>query len=331
MAYWLDESNALREHVEGGWLTGPAATHTVNFMRPFTFAAVLCGTVVSWSRAQAVPGRDLLDFPIGTVAEAPAIAVQSADGLRNPAAAALRPGVRIRLSAGALITPQDQGVAAQLVSGAAALPGELTAALSVVRATVSDIVRTGSDPRSIGADVSYGTTVYSAVATRRTKEFLSTGVAVRYRVGQLDQDRRAALGVDGGVLAEGLFGRDVRLGVSTFLWRPGAPTTSDRPTFSAAGDFRAAGRDERRELRAGYGVAYTPSATSEQYLFGSGRAGPLEARAGLARAVRFGDASWRLRLGVGLHHARYALGIAREEAGAGLDPTYQFTLSSAYK
>lgn len=317
--------------MEGGRLTGPPSTRNVNFMRRFIFAAVLCGTFTTRSLAQDVPGRDLLDFPIGTVAEAPAIAVQAADGLWNPAAAALRPGVRVRLGAGALITPRDQGIAAQLVSAAVALPEDLTAALSVVRATVSDIVRTGSDPRSLGDDVAYGTTVYSAVVTRKTQGFLSTGVAVRYRVGELDQDRRAALGVDGGVLAEGLSARDVRLGVSTFLWRPGASTTTDRTTFSAAGDFRAAGHDAARELRTGYSFAYTPAVASEQYLFGSGRAGPFEARAGMARAVRFGDAIWRLRLGVGLHYARYALGIAREEAGAGLDPTYQFTLSSAYK
>jgi hypothetical protein len=300
-------------------------------MRRLIFTTLWCGSFSTRAPAQAVPGRDLLDFPVGTVAEAPAIARLAADGLWNPAAATMPNDTRIRASAAALVTPPDQGVSAHMLAGAVALPRGLTGAITVVRASVNDIVRTGSDPQSVGGDIPYHTTLYSAVVARRTREFLSAGVAVRYRTGRMDGDSDGALGVDGGVLAEGMLGRDVRVGVSSFLWRPGSSATEERTTFSAAGDLRAAGRSERRELRTGYAFAYTPGSGHEHYLFGSGRSKVLEARAGMARSVKFGEPAWRLRLGVGLHYARYVLGIAREEAGADLGPTYQFTLSSAFK
>jgi hypothetical protein len=212
-----------------------------------------------------------------------------------------------------------------------ALPQGLTGAVAVVRAAVDNIVRTGSDPQSIGGDVPYQTTLYSAVVTRRTRDFLTAGIAVRYRTGQLDSDRKSALGVDGGIRAEGLWGHDVRLGLATFLWKPGGSVADERTSFNAAGDLRAVGRSERQEVRGGYAISYTPGSGHEHYLVGSGRSGVLEGRVGLARAVRFGEPFWRLRLGAGLHYARYALGVAREEAGADLGPTYQFTLSTSFK
>jgi len=317
--------------VEAAARPGRSRSPLLNFMRRLIFAAVGCGCAAASGGAQEVPGRDLLDFPLGTVAEAPAIARQAAGGLWNPASAALAPGVRVRASAGALVTPPDQGVTAQLVAAAIRLPQGLTGAVTVVRAAVDNIVRTGSDPQSIGGDVPYQTTLYSAVVTRKTRDFLTAGVALRYRTGQLDSDRNGALGLDGGILAEGLWGRDVRLGLATFLWRPGGGVADERTAFNAAGDLRALGHGERREVRAGYAFSYTPGSGHEHYLVGSGRTGVLEARAGVARAVRFGGPSWRLRLGAGLHYARYALGVAREEAGADLGPTYQFTLSTAFK
>jgi hypothetical protein len=317
--------------VEVGGFVGRTRSPQLNFMRRLIFAAVGCGWFSTAAGAQQVPGRDLLDFPLGTVAEAPALAQHAADGLWNPAGAALPAGVRVRGSAGALITPPDQGVAAQLIAAALALPRGLTGALTIVRAAVDNIVRTGSDPQSIGGDVPYQTTLYSAVIARKTRDFLTAGVALRYRTGQLDADREGALGIDGGLLAEGLWGRDVRLGLATFLWRPGGSVSDERTSFNAAGDLRAAGRSERQQLRAGYALSYTPGSGHEHYLVGSGRSGVLEARVGVARAVRFGEPFWRLRLGAGLHYARYALGVAREEAGADLGPTYQFTLSTEFK
>ena len=42
----------------------------------------------------------------------------------------------------------------------------------------------------------------------------------------------------------------------------------------------------------------------------------------------YSDREMRLRLGLGLHYAHYTVGLARDENGAGLSPTYQFTISA---
>src|SRR5512132_2588140 len=120
-------------------------------MRRIVFTALIGASALAGpptAAAQRVPGRDLLDFPIGTLAEPAALASQMGDGLWNPATIRLLPDRRARVSAGALATGADQGVVAQAIAGALALPRELTVGASVVRAAVRDLVRTETDPQS---------------------------------------------------------------------------------------------------------------------------------------------------------------------------------------
>jgi len=316
--------------VEAGRLTSHRPTGKLNSMRRILFAVAAWGVSAARGAAQQVPGRDLLEFPVGAVVEPPALGREAAGGLWNPAGALLSNGTRVRLGAAALSAPADQAVSAQLLGASVAIPGGVTASVALVRASVDDIVRTDTDPQSIGGDVPYHTTLASVGVARRTQRYVTAGVALRYRVGQLDTRRADAVGLDGGIVADGFLPRDVRVGASTFLWSP-AGQNVERPTYSAAADFRAMGASARNEVRAGYAYGYTIRSGDEHYLFGSARRRVMEARAGLARARRFGEADWRLRLGVGVYYARYALSIGREESGAGLPPTYQFTLTTAIK
>lgn len=278
------------------------------------------------AHAQYVPGRDLLAFPISSLAEAPALASATGDGFLNPAGIALA-DARGRFTLGALTTPADLGVAAQYASASVALPRGTTAALSFVRATVNDLIHTEGDPQARGKEIPYSTQVVSLVAARRQGRHLLAGLALRYRSGVADLDRGHAAGIDGGLIGDSLFARDLRVGVSTFLWRP-APGRQERNTFHLAGDLRLAGYDERHEVRGGYSLSYSPRRARDHLVFVGGRQGRLTGRAGVLRATAFGSPEWRLRLAGGVHHARYFVGLARDDAGAGLAPTYQFTMSA---
>ena len=49
------------------------------------------------------------------------------------------------------------------------------------------------------------------------------------------------------------------------------------------------------------------------------------------RTDAFGSRIWRSRLGVLLHYASYLIGVAREDNGAGLAASYQFSLTANLK
>ena len=283
----------------------------------------------SAAAAQWVPGRDLLDFPIGTLAEAPALATQARIGLWNPAAIVTREEERARFGVAALTTPADQGVSAQLAGAALRLAGGLNVGLSVARAAVGDLLVTDEDPLSLG-EVRYSTTLVSAMVARRNGDHVATGLAVRYRGGQLGGMSRGAIALDGGVLVDRLGSRDARVAASTFLWSP-ANQEEERATFTGAADLRLAGREATHEARAGYSYAATQGGVREHYAFVGGRSGIWEGRGGLARTAAFGHARWRLRLAVGVYYARYGVAVGREENGAGLPATYQFSLSSTVR
>ena len=324
------ESTRWVEMSEVVSLTGLARSGNVSRMlRPALAGVCFAGLLPSSATAQQVPGRDLLDFQIGTMAEAPALAHLTGEGLWNPASISIPAGLRVRIAAATLQTPSEQGVSSELLAAGVRVHEATTVGLSLVRAEVTGLLRTDTDPQTVGGDIPYNTTVVSlAVAQRR--EDLIVGFALRYRHGQLDELSRGAVGIDAGLILEDLlFGR-ARVAASTFLWRPGGNDT-DAIGYNLAADARVFGTDSLREARTGYGITFDDNELREQFGYVSGRYGVLEARTGIARYSALGYVDWRLRLGLGLHYARYTVGISREENGAGLDAVYQFTLSAFVK
>jgi hypothetical protein len=312
-------------------LTAPERRHNLNFMRRLIFGYVLCAGA-TWTNtrvlpAQGVPGRDLFELPLSTVAEAPVLATLAGDGFWNPATVLLRGTTRLRFTGSSLEGPADQGLSAQLISAAYRIGELTTVGLSISRASVSDLIRTEDNPQSIGSEIPYNSLLVTATAARRTHQYLTVGVSARYRYGEIDADHGGAVGFDGGVMADRLPWRDVRIAASTFLWRP-ADVENERTRFSAGTDLRVYGPDTLHEARAGYAMAYTEPSSREHYAFVGGRYRAVEGRAGMMQLRAYGEADWRFRMGIGMHHARYFVGIAREESGVGLRATYAFTLTT---
>jgi hypothetical protein len=275
--------------------------------------------------AQRVPGRELLQFPLGTLDRAAALGSGIGDGLGNPATIVLPESDRARLGIGSLQTSDEQGVTIYLAGAALNLPRRFTAGLSVVRATVDDIYRTGTDPTAIGSQIEYNTTVYSASIARQNGGRVSTGVSVRYRTGEIDRANGAAIGVDGGVLIRHIPFADASVGVATFLWRP-ANGEDERTSLNVAGDLRLMG-SERRGARAGYGLTITEGRERDHFGYAVGRYGRWEGIVGALYSETYGSSSWRNRLGVRLNYGEYLVGVARESQDAGFSATYQFTLA----
>ena len=91
-------------------------------MRDLLFAASCGGALViaaSPGNAQSVPARDLLDYPVGALADAPALATGPAGGIYNPAT--LAPGRHdtssptFRLTLGKLSSPGERGLNGELI------------------------------------------------------------------------------------------------------------------------------------------------------------------------------------------------------------------------
>jgi hypothetical protein len=298
-------------------------------MRRIVFTLLTIAPAAAWGQTGEIPGRDLLTFPIGLTAEAPALGTATGAGLWNPATLLLPEGSHWRLSAAAMNAPTDIAVAAQLFSVAGDWRGT-TVGLSVTRADVSDILRTDTDPTSIGNPVPYSTTVISLAAARRLAPHLIVGAAVRERTGSLDDVNRSGLSVDAGAVAEHLTGLDLRVGASTFLMSPGG-AGAERPSWLFGADGRVAGPDSTHTVRVGYSLQIAQSLFTEHYLYVSGRWSAWEVRGGPVHTDIFGDSSVRVRLGILLHYSGYQVGIAREDGVNGLAPTYQFSLSSLLK
>ena len=299
-------------------------------MRCLHFAAVAAFVMPHSSEAQRVPGRDLLSYPLGTLAEAPALATESGDGFQNPAAIRLPRGTSLRGTAVALNTGTDRGVSAQLASVSVALPQAITVAFSAARASISGIAQTLDDPEPIGRDIPYSTLVLSLSGARQSIENVTSGVAVRYRTGEVDGLRRSTFGLDGGVIVDRVFGYDARIGLSSFMWGPGAGDSKDA-SFSAAADARVAGTDSIHQARVGYSYTFDDGAAEGHYVFASGRYSRWVGRIGIARSDVYGSADTSFRLALGLRYARYTVGLSREESAGGFDPTYQFVLSGTFR
>ncbi len=85
------------------------------------------------------------------------------------------------------------------------------------------------------------------------------------------------------------------------------------------------------DVRGGYGVTLTEGAQREDVIFGTARIDGVQANAGIVRTTAFGTSEWRSRFGIGVRFDQYSAGVAREQNGAGLDPIYQFTLSTTIR
>jgi hypothetical protein len=305
-------------------LTVELEVHYLKSMSRNGFCVLVLAAFAQLGGAQQVPGRDLLEFPLGSLAEGAALSLATGDGFRNPAAIALPRHVRARFSVSSLTTGSDQGVAGQILAAQVLFPTQVTAGITIARAAVEGIVRTESDPQAIGGEVPYHTLVVSAIAARRPTATVTTGMALRYQMGELEADRKSAAGIDAGVIVERLLGVDGRLGLTSFLWRPGSGNRSGA-AFAAAFDGRVLGRDSLSQLRAGYSFNDAQGLSREHFVSTSARLGAWEGRAGIAWVRLFARTASRSRLALGFHYARYAVGVSREESPLELAPVYHFT------
>src|SRR5579863_3367207 len=117
------------------------------------FHFVLFGGARAVAQSASVPGRDLLDFPLGAMGEPQALSFSLGAGFWNPATLRLPAGAKTSVGVSALSSPIDQGVSAEIIAAAVALPKGLDGGLSIARAAVTGIARTETDPQSIGGDI----------------------------------------------------------------------------------------------------------------------------------------------------------------------------------
>lgn len=274
--------------------------------------------------AQQVPGRDLLAFPLGSLADAPVLA-REGFAMWNPSLAELAGDARVRGALGAVETPEDVGASVLGVALAARLPRGITASFSAIRGQVDGIARTTDSPATVGGDLAYASALYTIAASRRQQR-LSVGVAIRYRTGTMGDEHGRRIGADAGVHADSLLGLPVRAGATTFLWQP-ANASDEQSAFAAGldGDIFALGNTT---ARLGYSLTVMPKGSNEHYGFGAIVAGPWEGATGLARRRLMGEVEWSMRLGVAVRHSRYRVGVAREGMRDGIGGIYQFTLST---
>src|SRR5882757_3071349 len=136
------------------------------------------------SQNHEVPARDLLAFPVGLVAEPAALPSIFNGGFWNPAAALLPPGASWRVSAGAMNSPSDVSVTVNAGAVTGRWRGS-SISLSVVRAAVSGLLRTDSDPLTTGTDLQYSTLVTSLGITHAAGPHFAWGIATRFRTGQI--------------------------------------------------------------------------------------------------------------------------------------------------
>lgn len=295
-------------------------------MRTLAVAALLFGWLAGRPvLAQRVPGRDLLDLPLGLLADAPTLATADVE-LWNPAGILVAPGHLGRAQFAAVQTPADLGANALGVLLVGALPREMAAALSIVRGSVAALARTDGSPETALGDIPYNTTMASLAFARRQQR-LTAGLAVRFRQGTVDTERRGAFGLDGGLRTDSLFGIPIRGAVSTFLWRP-ANGSDEETAYSGAVDGPVFQLDSLVEARAGYSLTLVERRTREHYLFVGAASRRWEGRAGLVRHASSGEVEWSLRLGTALHYGRYHIGLAREGTRDELGGIYQFTLGT---
>ena len=285
------------------------------------FAAVAAAAAMSPLQAQQVPGRQLFDFPLGTMAEAPTLAYSVGGGFWNPATIALHDGDRLLASVAALTSDIQQGVSMQLGTLAFEVHPGLTAGLSVASASVSELLRTDTDPQTTGDAIPYNSTIVSGLLAA-ARGFSSFGVAVRRRAGTVDRAAGHATSIDVGGVVDRPLGLPLRAGVSSFL------LSHSRELEHPSGLGAVEGYLPRTvgDTRVGISWQQQEGGGSERFVYASSRAGVFDLRGGVAQQTAFGSSTTRLRLGVGIHYAHYLVGVAREDGTAGLGASYQFVL-----
>jgi hypothetical protein len=309
-------------------------------MRHLLFAASFGAALGLWTtttNAQSVPdqspvpGRALLDFPLGTLGEIPALSTAAGGGLINPATILPLRAPKLAVAAASLNAPGERGVDGESVTVVDRI-GRSGFALGIARMGVTGLERTGDGDTQVLGHVPYYTYVASLVAARRFAgpfhRHLVVGASARYRAAHADTTNASTGLLDVGAMADGLLGRrDVRLALSSYLWRPGRESV-ERPGLHAGADARVAGADAEHEARVGLGYDATRGGTSETGLYAAGRWTFLEARGGLVSATAFGDSQTRTRLALGFHSTRLLVTVGHEASGGGFGSIWQFTLSA---
>jgi hypothetical protein len=315
-------------------LTCPLQADNLKYMSRFIFAALTSVTVLSAvfsadrAQAQRVAGRDLLEFPLGLLAEAPALSEQMVGGLWNPATAALARPTRAEFGFAGLTTPQELGVQLEMLAAAYQIKPNFTGSLSIVQASVSDILRTDTDPQSIGAELPYSTTLLSLGAAT-TQKGATFGLTARYRWGTADTEHSGAFALDGGVIIDRVARTPIRLAASTFLFNPSS--SSNEASYFAAADVPVVRLDTTLLVRAGYSFGSTEGRGHENYVFSTAAYRQFDLSTGVSTTTEFGNSSHRWRLGFGLRRAGYHVAIGREAGSAGFGANYQFLLTRAVK
>ncbi len=291
------------------------------------FAVLACVPLCAAAQGGNVPGRDLLTFPVTLVVEGPATGDASGVGLWNPALTLLPTGSRWRIAAGAMTAPTDAAINAQYGGFSHSWRGT-TVSVSVLRSSVGRLLRTDSDPLSLGEEVPYETVLLTAGVARRIAKHVVLGLAAHARSGLLDGISRSANSLDAGLLVDHLTPLDVSVGASSFLHTTWTGAGSELAALLLGVDGRVFGTDSVHTLRAGYSYQRAVGLYSEQFAYGAGRWSMFELRGGTVRTDIYGQTNWRLRLGMVARYGGYTVGVAREETPNGFAPSYQFTLST---
>ena len=305
-------------------LTKPPQVDNVKYMSRFIFAVLVSISLATPATAQQVSGRDLLDFPLGLLAESAPLSARMTGGLWNPATSMLSPGAKAEFGFAGLTTPQEQGVRLDMIAGSVRIRPTLTAMLSVAQASVSDILRTETDPQSLGGEIPYGTTLLSA-GLAATRGHVTAGAAARYRWTSIDSQHGGVFAMDFGAIVDGVARTPVRLAASTFLLSPSR--SKETPTYLVAADLPIMRRDSSFVLRGGYSLSRTDGRGREDYAFTTTSYRQFDASAGVAQTTVFGNRDHRWRLGVGVRYAGYTAAIGREDGAAGVGGSYQFLLT----
>jgi hypothetical protein len=301
-------------------------------MSRFIFAALISAVLLSVAEpavAQQVPGRDLLDFPLGLLAESPPLSSRMAGSLWNPAAAALPSTTRGEVGFAGLTTPKEQGVTLQMVAGEYRLAPRTTVSLSYAQASVSDIFRTDTDPQTLGSEIRYATSLLSAGVAAMPVKNLSIGLSARYRWAAVDTSRTGVVALDGGAILDRVGGTPLRIALSTFLFSPSK--SREAATYEAAADLPVFRRDSTLMVRAGVSHSQTEGRGRDEYGFSTASFRQFDFSAGLVESHAYGNIDQRFRLGLGLRYASYTIAFGREDGSAGFPASYQFLFTRIFK